>query len=161
MNRKVIVSVAVMTAFVFSLLAPMAFAYDHGKDKKGNKDFGEEIFTKAHFILENQEELEISDEQAKKIKDLKIKAKKDMIRIKADIDVIALDIKQETWKDVINIKAVNSLIDKKYDLKKAKAKSSVAACAELKSILTEEQKKALKALKKTKKCKKDKKKKDK
>ena len=139
MNRKVIVSVAVMVAFVFSLLAPMAFAYDHGKDKKGNEDFGEEIFNKAHFILENQEELEISDEQAKKIKDLKIKAKKDMIKIKAEIDLIAIDIKQETWKDAIDTEAVNALIDKKYDLKKEKAKSSVVAYAELKSILTEEQ----------------------
>ena len=88
----------------------------------------------------------ISDEQVKKIKGLKVSTKKDLIRKKADIDIVALDIKSALWEDEVDLATVNALIDRKYDLKKEKAKSLVAAYAALKGILTEEQRDKLKTL---------------
>lgn len=54
-------------------------------------------------------------------------------------------------QEATDIAAINKLIDEKYELEKARAKSLVKAYAELKGILTEEQKKRLKDLHK--KCK--------
>ena len=65
-----------------------------------------------------------------------------------------MDIKGNMQGDRIDIKATNKLIDRKYDLKKEKAKSLVSACAGLKSILTKEQTGKMKDL--WKKCKKGK-----
>jgi Spy/CpxP family protein refolding chaperone len=128
----------------------VAHAYDRGKAKKSHsksdKGLKEKFFHKAHFMLKNKKKLGLSTEQVKKIKDLKIKTKKDLIKRKASIDIIAIDVKVQLWEDVINAKAVNSLIDKKYELKKAKAKSLVGAYVALKNVLTEEQKEDLKAL---------------
>ena len=53
----------------------------------------------------------------------------------------------------IDTGAIDKLIDKKYDLKKEKAKSSVRAYASVKGLLTSEQKSKLKDL--YKKCKKE------
>ena len=57
------------------------------------------------------------------------------------------------WQNAIDTEAIDALIDKKYEIKKEKAKSMVGAYAELKGILTAEQKDKLKEL--YKKCKKE------
>ncbi|MFC2092125.1 hypothetical protein ACFLTD_05070 [Elusimicrobiota bacterium] len=69
-----------------------------------------------------------------------------MIRKKADIEIIALDIKSKMWEDDIDVEAINGLIDKKYDIKKSKAKNLVAACAKLRSILSAKQRAKLKGI---------------
>ncbi|NQV03860.1 MAG: hypothetical protein HQ532_00015, partial [Candidatus Omnitrophica bacterium] len=71
---------------------------------------------------------------------------------KAEIDLIAIDIKAALWEDTIDLGSVNTLIDRKYELKKQKTKALVAAYAALKGMLTKEQIKNLKGL-----CKKGKK----
>lgn len=109
------------------------------------------LFYKAELILRNQEELGLSDEQVERIKDLKLKARKDLIKSEAEIEIIALDINAKMMQEATDIAAINKLIDEKYELEKARAKSLVKAYAELKGILTEEQKKRLKDLHK--KCK--------
>ena len=68
------------------------------------------------------------------------------LRIPRIIYIIAIDIKSAMWEDTIDVNSTNALIDKKYDLKKEKAKALVAAYAELKSMLTDEQQKKLKSL---------------
>lgn len=149
MDRRLIV---LMLAVCFVLSASYAYSEDHGMMKgkmkggmKGSQeDMGDQFCDKAMMILKNREELGLSEEQIKKVKDLKMSVKKDLIRKKADIEIIALDIKSAMWGDVIDVNAVNALIDRKYDLKKEKAKSLVAAHAALKTVLTEEQKKKLK-----------------
>lgn len=109
------------------------------------------LFYKAEFILRNQEELGLSDEQINRIKDLKLTTRKDLIKSEAEIKIIALDINAKMTQETIDIAAINKLIDEKYELKKAEAKALVKAYAELKNILTEEQKGKLKDL--YKKCK--------
>ncbi|MFH1798489.1 MAG: hypothetical protein ABH844_04005 [Candidatus Omnitrophota bacterium] len=143
--------------FVFSALAVNAYAYDKGKFAKAgaskacHADFGQKFTGKAHLLLSKQEELGLTDEQAQQIKDLKIKMEKDSITKQAEIDLVDVDIKAEFWKDDIDVDAVNTLIDSKYELKKEKEKSTIIACVVLKSMLTEEQIQKMKQLCKLKK----------
>ena len=143
--RKRFILIACLVCF--SLLTSQVYA-EQGRMKAGHGDMEGQFCQKAMLIVKNQEELGLSDEQVKKIKDLKLATKKEMIRKKAEIDVLALDIKAGLWEDEIDVAALNGLIDRKYELKKGKAKSLVAAYASLKSMLTKEQHEALKSLRK-------------
>ena len=152
MNKKVVIASLLAVALMLNVTAFEAWAYGEGKGKKCYKGLEKKFFYKAHMILKNRDELGLSDKQVKKIKDLKIETKKDLIRKNAEIDIVALDIKAAMHGDQIDTALVNKLIDKKYDLKKEKTKSLVGACAAVKGTLTREQKDKLKGL--WKKCKK-------
>ncbi|MFH1868466.1 MAG: Spy/CpxP family protein refolding chaperone [Candidatus Omnitrophota bacterium] len=153
-----------LTSAVFSILVlvlavsvSIAYAYDSGKSRSrgyGSKSYSTEdkILQKAHFLMEKKEELGLSDEQVAKIKDLKLNAKKESIKKTAEIEIIALDIEAAMRQDAVDAGAIGALIDKKYEIKKAKAKSMVKAYAELKGVLTAEQMGKLKELYKS--CKK-------
>ncbi len=147
MNQRrlvVVVLVCVLTCGVF-----LSAAYAESCGKKGDSHRGQskdKFFHKAHKILANKEELRLTDEQSAKIKALKLSTKKDLIMKKAEIEVIALDIKAQLWQDTVDIAAVNKLIDEKYEIKKAKTKALVAAQVALKDTLTEKQRKELKEL---------------
>lgn len=163
MNKKLTVVVFVAMFLLLGSFLSTSYAYEQGKGKrcqqgKGQhqKSLDEKILYKAHLYLENKEELGLTDEQATAIKDLKLKVKKSLVMMKAEIEVAALDVKAALYKDSIGADAVNALIDKKYELKKAKAKSLVSAYAELKSILTKKQKDKLKEIYKELKAKKEK-----
>lgn len=97
------------------------------------------FFMKAHFILANQEELELTDDKVAAIKALKIETKKSLIKQNADIAIACIDIQSALHQYPIDTAAVNTLVDQKYDLKKAQAKTLVDALAKLKGTLTQEQ----------------------
>jgi Spy/CpxP family protein refolding chaperone len=109
----------------------------HGYDK---------AIKKAHFALQYEDELGLTDEQVAQIRILKADAEKDLIRKKADIDLVEIDIQSQMYEDTIDLDAINALIDKKYELKKAKAKASVRSYADLKNVLTDEQKEKMRSL---------------
>jgi hypothetical protein len=113
----------------------------HGSTVKSMEkwDLEKMLFYKAHFILGNQEELGLSEDQVKTIKSLKLETKKSLLRQNVEIEVLALDIKAKLWEHPIDREGINKLIDQKYELKKAKAKSLIDAFAKLKATLTEEQ----------------------
>ncbi|MFH1577829.1 MAG: Spy/CpxP family protein refolding chaperone [Candidatus Omnitrophota bacterium] len=162
MDKKLIGIVLVVFVLIFSAFTVGAYSGNcpesggktSGKtgEKTGEKAQGyqgglEEKFAhKAHFILENKEGLGLSEEQVKKIKDLKLETQKGLILKDAEIDIVALDIKDGLYQDTVNASAVNKLIDKKYELKKQKAQSLVSAYAALKNILTDEQKEKMSEL---------------
>ena len=114
-----------------------------GKWDKGSSD---KIAMKAHFIMKNQEELDITDEQIAKIKDIKVEYKKNKLKMEADIDIIAVDINSLMYEDAVNTEAINKLIDQKYEIKKAKAKAMIDSYAKLKAVLTKDQLKDMKSL---------------
>ena len=101
---------------------------------------------KAHFILANQEELGLTDDKVAAIKALKVDTKKSLIKQNADIEIAAIDIKSALHQNPIDTAAVNKLIDQKYELKKAKAKTLVDALAKLKGMLTQDQYNKLKEI---------------
>ena len=104
------------------------------------------VLMKAATICKNKSELGLTDEQVEQIKALKIAAKKNLISTQAEIDIVKIDLQAEMWKDTIDTEAVNKLIDKKYELQKETAKSTVGAYAKIKNILTADQQKQLKTL---------------
>ncbi|MGB2631287.1 MAG: Spy/CpxP family protein refolding chaperone [Candidatus Omnitrophota bacterium] len=117
-----------------------------GKGSEHDMDLKDKFFKKIHFILKNEEELGLSDKQAKAIKKLKTDVKKDMINKKAQIDVLDVEIHTLMWEDPVDLDTMNSLIEQKYEIKKEKSKALAAACAQLKGILTEAQKDKMKSL---------------
>ncbi len=127
---------------VFSVVfyTSTASAKESKKDKDCKYSLEKKVLRKCRLALVYQDDLGLSDEQIKKISDLKIKSKKDLIRKKSEIDLLSVDIKSELREDEIDTKTVGKLIDKKYEIKKEKAKSLVNAYANLKNILTAEQK---------------------
>ena len=114
-----------------------------GKEQK--KSLKEKFCKKTKFILQHKEMLGLTDDQYQKVEALKVKTKKDLIMKTAEIEVIVVDIKSELDNDPINVKTVNNLNDKKYDIKKQKANVLVQAFADLKNVLTEKQKAKMKA----------------
>ncbi|MFH1412297.1 MAG: Spy/CpxP family protein refolding chaperone [Candidatus Omnitrophota bacterium] len=127
--------------FVLCGFVQTAMAGGHGDKDKG---LDEKIFMKAGMIIKNQEELGVTDEQVAKVKTLKTALKKDIVRKDAEIEILKIDIESNMYSDAINVEAMNELVDKKYDIKKAKAKALVKAYADLKGILTAEQQAKLK-----------------
>ena len=118
----------------------------HGKCSGHHWDLESKFMNKVSLIIRNGDELGLSDDQKAKIKALKLSAKKHLISKKADIEIIGLDIKALMWEDTINTEEINKLIDKKYELKKEKAKALIGAYAALKGTLTKEQMEKLKEL---------------
>ena len=125
------------------------FSKMKGMDKNDGLD-GKFLY-KAHFILENAEGLALSEKQQEDIKKLKMDTKKNLIRQDAEIEVLKIDIQQKLYEPVIDTNAVNQLIDQKYELKKAKAKSAVEAISKLKQSLSDEQSQKVKEMFKSKK----------
>lgn len=148
MKRKITVIVSVMMFLLVGSFIAIANAegYECSKKSGYSKGLDSKVFCKARFLIQNREELKLTDEQVAKIKDLKIQAKKGLIMKKAEIEVLAIDIKAKLYEDTINIEELNKLVDQKYELKKAKAKFFVEKYANLKNILTAEQKEEVKAL---------------
>lgn len=146
MSKKLRVLVCSILVLSFAFLVHTAEAYDHGKKKGCKQGFEGKVCKKAYFLLKNEDELDLTDEQVKKIKDLKIAVKKDLITRKAELDLIKIDIQTMLHEDKVNLEEINKLIDKKYDLKKAKSKYLIETYTTLKNTLTEEQKKELKKL---------------
>jgi len=147
MRTRIVVVVLLVSVLALVSMPASLYAY-HGK---GGMNMEDKFSRKAKMILSNQDELGLSDDQVEKIKALKMKTKKGLIRTDAEIDIAALEIKAEMWADSADTESINKLIDKKYDLKKQKAKSLVAACAAIRNILTKEQQDKMKAI--MKKCK--------
>ena len=104
MKTRLAVLTFLVLVLAFSLIIPASYAYDCGKSKGcSSKGLDDKIFHKAHSMIKNKEKLALTDEQVKRIKDLKIKTKKDRVRKKAEIGLIAIDIKAELWKDPIDV----------------------------------------------------------
>ncbi|MFH2204009.1 MAG: hypothetical protein ABIJ96_12895 [Elusimicrobiota bacterium] len=101
---------------------------------------------KAHIILMNAEKLELTEEQEQAIFKLMMDTKKTVIRGKADLEVIMVDVESAMHERKPDQKALYSLIDKKYETKKALAKKVVDACLTLKETLSDSQYKTLKKM---------------
>jgi len=107
------------------------------------------FFCTAHSILENKSELGLSDEVFRKVKDLKISTKKDLIKAGAEIEISALDIMAKMWEDSADITEINKLIDKKYTLKKESMKLLVSAFLSLRKMVSKDQLHKLCAIRKS------------
>ena len=140
--KRTTVLIIILSCF----LVTQTYADSHKKSRHDGYGLDTKFFHKVQQTLANQEELGISDAQYEKIKTLKVNLKKDLIKRKAEIELISVDIKSKLWEDTIDKEGIYKLIDQKYELKKAMAKALVEACATFKGILTDDQNKKLKGI---------------
>ena len=146
--------VLVLVVFVLAGVTTWSFADDYPMGRCGKRCMSEmmeskmdldDMFShKVHFIMANAEAIGLSDEQAEKVMMMKYAVKRNLIKDDADIESLALDIKEALGKEEVDINAVNMLIDKKYSAKAKKTKEIIGACMEIKKMLTKEQYKKLK-----------------
>jgi len=140
-------STLVVSVFVLASLQPIAEASytksvcgnsncPYAKGGRSSYTMTDKFFNKYQWIMDSRSEISLTDDQVSNIKSLKHEFKKDIILLEAQIDVLALDIKSAMHQNPIDVDAVNALVDRKYDLKKTKVKSSVEAIAKLKSEIT-------------------------
>ncbi|MCK5706841.1 MAG: Spy/CpxP family protein refolding chaperone [Candidatus Aureabacteria bacterium] len=157
MKKKGVLTVLVALIVAFSFIVPVVVADGYGKGDgyrkgkgdghQGNRgDLQQKLMRKAHFLMRNKEELGLTDEQVDKIKALMIETRKSLIKTKADIDIIDVDIKAAMFSDDIDKEVVGKLIDQKYDLKKVQAKTVINALVDTKGVLNDEQKEKAKEL---------------
>lgn len=121
------------------MIASSSFAGGHKKDGCGKGDWDSMLLKKMSICLKNKDEIGLTDKQFDAIKKAKYDFKKEIIKDKAEVDLIVVDIKSHLWEHKIDTDAVDKLIDKKYEVKKAKAKAFVAALAEFKETLSDDQ----------------------
>lgn len=149
-KRSIVIGILVM--FLIGIIgvnvsyAGQKGGFHCGKGKGRQDGLKLKLLSQVHRAITNQEELGLSDEQVKKLKDLKITTKKDLVKKQGDIDIVAIDIKAELGEDTIDLAGIDKLIDQKYDLKKSKTKALVKAYADFKKVLTAEQSKKFKTL---------------
>ena len=148
MKMQKLMSLGLVLLVCAFFTAPGVYAKECSQGKKDGHgcNFGKKVLGTMHLAMENQEELALSKDQVAKIKTLKVATKKDLIRNKAEIDVLAIDIKSKLSEETVDLAGVNKIIDQKYELKKAQEKSLVAACVKFRGILTDEQKQKLKKM---------------
>ena len=145
MRKKLALTVLVLGIITLTT-AHHAHAKDHSKMGKGDMSLENKLMKKLHCIFMMQDELGMTEEQLNKIKELKLKTKKDLIKKKAEIDILAVDIKAQFWGNTLDATKTKDLISKKYDLKKEKASIVVDGYVALQNILTDSQKKKMKDL---------------
>ena len=108
--------------------------------------FAEKFFHFAHLALENHEELGLADEAVKKVRELKIGTKKSLIRNRAEVELLMVDIISSLYQEKPDVAAINRLIDKKFDVKKVGMKKLIASFVAVKKLLSKEQMKQVKAI---------------
>ena len=133
--KKVFMAVAVLTLLI-GVFTTQSFACE---GLKGDSGISDKFFKKAYLILDRYGELQLSDEQISKIKQLKNEVKKELIRKDADLEVLNIDFRSAMHQANMDVKALNALADKKFDVQKKKMKFFIKSIADLKGILNEEQ----------------------
>ncbi|HPN72916.1 MAG TPA: hypothetical protein PKZ41_02865 [Candidatus Omnitrophota bacterium] len=136
---------SILMLFVLLFSAPAWAGGKYGKCGK-EMDLDEKFYMVSSIAVKNAEELGLSEEQKEAVKENKYALKKDLVRKKAEIELVCIDISSELWKDTVNAEAVNALVDRKYQLKAEKKKAIVNAYAGLMNSLSKEQKDSIKSL---------------
>lgn len=94
---------------------------------------------KAHMIFSYQNELNLSNEQVEKVRNIKVHTKKSLVDLKAEIEKSSIDIFSSLWKQPVATSEAYAAIDAKAAASAKKQKLLVDAIASLKGLLTEEQ----------------------
>jgi len=90
-------------------------------------------------VLSLVDELKLTNDQIKQLHDLKSSFEKDAVKIKAEIDLVAIDIKDEMRKDDPDKSKVDALAEKLSAAGSKMLKLRLSNMLETKKILTKEQ----------------------
>ena len=100
--------------------------------------FQRNLFT-ASILLNLQDEIGLTEEQVKRIQNLRTDFNKEKIRYESESRLLQLELRNSMDSDSVNRKMVESLIRKIGELETTRQIDSVNHFLELKSILTEAQ----------------------
>ncbi len=150
-----VLSIAFLLLSGSALLRPSQ-GYAHGgegcsfKSEHGGQGGGcpvvAKFFSKAHYFLERQKVLGLSEQQISDIKALNLDMKKASVKQTADAQIFMLDLWQKLSEDRIDEVTVGVMIDDHAKAMAEAGKENIAAFAKLKAVLSPEQKKKLKDL---------------
>lgn len=122
-----------------------------GKHEKGMMSHtymkGEKHHGGHKFFLGMKDELGLRDEQVSKLRALKSQTEKQMIRTKADLEILEIELRDLLHQDKVNVKAVDSKIEKIGELRTEMHKVHAHAKLDAQKVLTPAQVKKLKELK--------------
>lgn len=104
------------------------------------------ILKKADFFLDNADEIGLTTEQVKQIKDIQHTTKKDAIYAEAGMKAFYLDIQAKLHEEKVDVEGMNKLIDDATAEMTKTAKKSVQSYAEIKAVLSDDQMKKAKEI---------------
>lgn len=157
--KKQIILVSMM---LLALAVPPAMAnYEGGKCARSGHDCAQgscshgkesgcpianKLMTKSEFYLKNADEIGLSEDQVKQIKAIKLEAEKDEVLGGAQMKVAFLDIESKMSTDPVDQESLNAVVDSLSAGMNQGAKKTIKLYADLKSVLTADQKKKAKTL---------------
>ena len=118
----------------------------HGMKGKYECPVTDEFMSAAHFYLENEKEIGLTEEQVESIKAMKFERKRVYIHQMADYQVFGMDLYQKLSEPKVDVSGTDTLIEQQAAAMVASAKETVAAYAKLKAVLTGEQQAKVKEL---------------
>jgi len=149
--KKLLITGAIISGLI--MVSPTAaLAYPQGKSKclkcaqKASKCKISKLKSKTKLLWENQEDLGLKDDQLEKIADIKHATIKELIQLKADKDIVKVDLKSLMYADTIDVDEANKLIDAKYQAKKDSAKVYIKAVSDIQQVLSKDQRSQWKEL---------------
>ena len=97
------------------------------------------IMKKAHFFLDNKDELGLSEEQVASIKSIKWQTKKAAILQEANMKVGMMEMEAKLSEPTVDVEGISAMIDQGMAGMAQEAKTSLANYAKLKAVLSDEQ----------------------
>lgn len=131
-------STFICTVLFFTLT--LAGAQGHGEHCGTEKGHGKGYAMKAKFEL-----LDLSTEQRETINAIRVDTEKEIIRLKADIELKRIDLEQEFKADEPNRTRIMKLLEDITDVQLTVKKARADAHLKIHGILTPEQREELKA----------------
>ncbi len=147
MNKKLIAGLSVLLVVLGA--STDAFAYGgghHGGRMGGGNELSGMFFFKAHKVLEMKKELGLSAEQVEAVRNLKLDVKKALIRHRANIDILNIDLYSQLKNDTKNTAVITKLIDEKFEIQKSEAMFLTESYVKLNGTLNDKQLETLKSL---------------
>lgn len=91
------------------------------------------------FFLGMRAELELTERQVVRLRTLRSKVKKEMIRTRADLEIMQVELQDLLRQDKVDVKAIDKKIDKIGELETGMHKVHIHARLDAQKILTAEQ----------------------
>jgi len=131
-NAKTVIVMLLVMGLVFSAGNADAF----GPDGQG----GPEVIKAGPQIMAN---LDLTTDQVKKLKEERIKKQKQMIKLRAELETLLVDLRSEASKDEADLSRVEILASQIGELRGKMTAARIKSVIYLRSILTPEQKRKM------------------
>ena len=118
---------------------PMGAGNEHGMREQSPCPVTNMLLMQAHEAVEHSKDLGLTADQIQAIRDIKIEAKKNNIRMKAEMEIMEIDMKVMMKADKFDAEAFKAMMDKGMPQMMENGKKVVDWYAKFRSILKPEQ----------------------